>query len=365
MKRLLCAAAAALTCTLAFAQGATITLDNQEDSPFYYVVDPPPLAGLTAASPLLASKVSAYFSVTEAGAGFASIDPGKQSRITGMAAGSHLLVGFFALPDTDEFPVRVMALRAEASGDRYYTIYAAPSQLMAHRGVGKLGTFERTTASAAAASGGQAAGTTAAAGAQTSTHAGGAASGTGGSSSAAAGVQSAPTLASFSPSYDPVVFTRETTGGFEVLPISDSRSWKQTGTRIASVEGSLDSQQGLRLVLDVPGGFSSSVSYFLYVFDSRSAGTDNTLTLEIEPVARGAHGACILWQKNGAPRLLGTVTTAPASVQLDVGAGDLAALASGDALPAAELTVDLTAGWYDKALGMWEEFYYATLTPTR
>jgi len=52
------------------------------------------------------------------------------------------------------------------------------------------------------------------------------------------------------------------------------------------------------------------------------------------------------------------VKTSATAVELDVGMDDLAsgALAAAGSAP----TVDLTAGWYDKALGMWEEFYYTT-----
>ena len=141
-----------------------------------------------------------------------------------------------------------------------------------------------------------------------------------------------------------------------MLPISQSRSWRQTGTRIVSVQGTVDAS-GMKLALSVPGGFAPSVSYFLYMFDARAAGKENPVTLEIQPLARPDGGACILWQKGAAPRLLGTVKTSGSSVELDVGADDASsALAAAGNAP----TVDLTAGWYDKATGVWEEFYYTT-----
>ncbi len=112
-----------------------------------------------------------------------------------------------------------------------------------------------------------------------------------------------------------------------------------------------------------PGGFSPSVSYFLYVFDTRSAGKENPLTLEIEPMARADRGACIVWQKGAAaPRLLGTVKTGETSVEVEVAADELASAFVG---AGASPTVDLTAGWYDRALGMWEEFYYTTFPAPR
>jgi hypothetical protein len=375
-KKLLLAVCAVLAGACAFAQ---VTLQNQEDSTFYYAVDPKELAGLTAGSPLLSSKVAGYFSTGDKNTVFASLGPQAEVKFSNLAEGSHLLVGFFAQQDADDFPVRVMALQADSSaGERFYAVFASPAQLTVRRGVGKLTAFARPagagTAVASTQSGnsgttaaggtsGAAAATTGSAGA-TGTTAGTAGTTTGttaaaiAAAGAAPGIADLPSIASFAAAYDPAVFTRESAGSFKVLPISESRSWTQTGTRIASVRGAVDST-GLKFVLNVPGGFSPSVSYFLYVFDSRSAGRENPLTLEIEPMARADRGACILWTNGSTtPRLLGTVTTYATAVELDVSADDLASgsLSSAGSSP----TVDLTAGWYDKALGTWEEFYYAT-----
>jgi hypothetical protein len=375
-KTLFLAALAALTCSLAFGQAPSVTLQNQEDTTFYYVVDPNELAGLTAGSPLLASKVAGYFSTGDKDAAFASLAPQAEVKLADLAEGAHLLVGFFAQTDADDFPVRVMALQADSSvGERFYAVFAAPAQLSVRRGVGKLFAFARpASAQGAAVASGQAGGTTGTTttttgttSAATGTTAATTGSATAVSATAAGSAAALPAIATFAAAYDPAVFTRESTGSFKVLPISESRSWTQAGTRIASVQGALDST-GLKLVLNVPGGFSHSVSYFLYVFDSRSAGRENPLTLEIEPMARGDRGACILWTNGFAnPRLLGTVKTTGTAVEVDVSADDIASgiLSAAGSSP----TVDLTAAWYDKALGMWEEFYYATFpapaAPTR
>jgi hypothetical protein len=337
------AAAALFSAALSFGQSPSVILQNEADAPFYYVMDPAELSGLTVGSPLLASKVAGYFSAPASGDTFAKLGPQGDIRLTDLAPGSHLLVGFFQVPDSDTFPVRVIAVQVDPGvPDRFYSIFRGSAQLEVRRGVGRLAPF----------------------GAPPTTVASTPPSGTASAAPAASGPAGGtlPTLASFSASYDPVVFTRETKDGFKVLPIAQARSWAQTGTRITKVQGSLN-DDGLRVALTVPGGFSPSVSYFLYVFDSRTAGTENSLTLEIEPLARGAGGACILWQKGSTPRLLGTVDTGADSVQLHVTADDLARspLASLGASP----TVDLTAGWYDRALGTWEEFYYTTLSVTR
>jgi hypothetical protein len=366
MTRILLLAAAAALCVTAtvFAQDTSIVIQNQEDTPFHYVVDPAELSGLTAGSPLLASKVAGYFSTPDPGTSFSLLPPQGQARLTDLAPGSHLLVGFFEVTDSESFPVRVMAIQADpTTPDRFYSIFAGAAQLTAHRGVGKLAPFAASGQTAAAASGTGTAGTSDTGGAAAASGTTAAAGTSGSQAASTAGSATAlPVLAAFSATYDPVVFTRETRGDFKVLPIAQARSWSQTGTRIASVEGALDFS-GLRLVITVPEGFSPSVSYFLYVFDSRAAGRDNSITLEIQPLARGTRGACILWQKGSTPRLLGSVKTGATSVELDAGSNELSGglLASAGASP----TVDLTAGWYDKALGLWEEFYYTTISATR
>ena len=331
------------------AQSATITLQNQEDSTLYYVVDPQELAGLSAGGPLLASKVAGYFSASVPETSFAALAPQAEARLTGLSEGTHLLVGFFAQLDSEDFPVRVVALQSDSSvGERFYAVFASPAQLSVRRGIGKLAQFARPAQGTAVAnpSTDRTAQTVATV----------AASQTAGATRPAEGDE-LPEIATFSAAYDPSVFTKETGGAFAVLPIAESRSWKQTGTRITAVKGTVDSA-GLKLSLDVPGGFAPSVSYFLYFFDTWASGRENPVTLEIQPLARPGRGACIVWQKGFAPRLLGTVRTSGSSVELQVGADELAS----GALSAAgrEPTVDLTAGWYDKALRVWEEFYYTT-----
>ncbi len=339
-KTLVAAAIAAFTCAVAFGQSALVSLQNQEDSTFYYVIDPKETEGLTAGSPLLASKVARYFSTPDADASFASLAPQAQTRLSGLSEGSHLLVGFFATGDEDLFPVRVVALQVDSRvGERFYALFSSPAQLNVTRGVGKLAQFARPAAQSADLPAAQSADLPAAQSADLP----------------AAGLA---TIATFTPAYDPAVFTRERQGEFAVRPIAESRYWAQKGTRIAAVRAGMD-EGTLRLSLAVPDGFAAPVSYFLYIFGSRTAGKENSVTLEIEPRARGDRAVCLLWQKGvSAPRLVGVAKTTATTVDLDIGAEVLRA----DVLPLTgeNPTVDLTAGWYDKGLGAWEEYYYTT-----
>ncbi len=382
MKRhILAATFAVLFCAAAFGQAGTVSLQNQEDATFYYVVDPPDLGNLTADSPLLESKVADFFAADGDTSGFMALAPQAEASLDNLTPGTHLLVGFFAQQDQDQFPVRVLSLQVDGStGERFYALFADSPQLTVPRGVGRLTAF---------ASGGAQGGTTAAAapaGAASSAPADTAAATSAAASSAAgsvpaqgavaasapattsasatpaaapAGESPLPAIASFAASYAPDYFTREQKeGAFDVLPIAQSRAWSLTGTEVTQLSGALDAK-ALRLLLTVPAGFSENVSYFFYVFPTREAGKENALTLEIQPRANGNRGACLLWEKGvDTPKLIGMVSTGQDSVELDIGADQFASAILAKAGDSA--TIDFTAGWFDRALGTWEEFYYGT-----
>ncbi|MGA2479442.1 MAG: hypothetical protein ABSG63_11895 [Spirochaetia bacterium] len=361
-------------CAAVFGQAPIVTLQNQETSPFYYVIDPEALAGLSAGSPQLATRVADFFAASEGTPAFVSLAPDGQVRIEGLANGPHLLVGYFAIEGQGQFPVRVITLQADSRiGERFYAVYADPALISVARGAGRLSGIAPLAGQGAVASAETAKPATdgaAAAGQEGS--AGGAAAATEGTAATAAGTaevsQAAPavegndglqSIATFSMSYDPVVFTRESKGTFTVLPISGSRAWTQTGTRVTGLSGAMENGT-LRVSLTVAGGFSQNVSYFFYVFANR-AEKENRIALELRPRAVGSRGACLLWQKGGEPpRIVGSVTSTDSSVELDVDARQLPADL---AAPGAEVpTVDLTAGWFERASGTWEEFYYTTFS---
>jgi hypothetical protein len=366
-------------CAAGFGQGPTVTLQNQESSTFYYVVDPTALAGLSAGSPQLATRVAEYFAASDEEPKLASLAPEGQVKLEGLADGPHLLVGYFAVDDQGQFPVRVMTLQADSRiGERFYAVYADPALISAARGTGRLAGFAPLAGQAAAATastpkpaagatataatgttstGTAALGTTAAANPDEGTVASSAPQGVAGASPSV--TAELPSIATFSMSYDPVVFTRENKGSFAVLPISGSRAWTQTGTRITGLSGGLENG-ALRVSLTVAGGFSQNVSYFFYVFANREE-KENRIALELRPHAAGSRGACLLWQKGGEPpRIIGTVTSTDTSVELDVDTRQLPADLS---TPGGETpSVDLTAGWFERGSGTWEEFYYTTFS---
>jgi len=344
MKKTICAAAIVLAvCTAAFAQGG-VSLQNQENATFYYTVDPKELAGVSAGSPLLASRIAGFFA-TRDGVTFASLAPNATVKLDGLSDGAHLLVGFFAVEDLTQYPVRVITLQVDSSvGDRFYSIFASPALLSIARDSGRIASF------AHAGGGGNA-------GDQAGAIAAGATTQPAPAETAPSGLQQ---IASFSAGFTPAFFTREKQGDFTVLPISDSRAWALTGTRIQSISGSLG-DGALKISLSVEGEFAERVSYFLYVFGTRSPGKDNQFTLELQPRTEGSRAVCLLWQKGiRTPMLVGNVTATDHTVELDTSAGNFPPSLFSGIAPSA--TVDLTAGWFDRGLGTWEEFYYTTFS---
>jgi hypothetical protein len=344
MKKTILAAALVLAmCAGAFGL-AGVSLQNQENATFYYTVDPKELEGLSAGSPLLASRIAGFFAARD-GVTFTPLAPNATVKLEGLADGSHLLVGFFAVEDLTQYPVRVITLQADSSvGDRYYAIFASPALLSIAKDSGRIGSFAHAAADGSA-------------GDQAGAVVAGAATQPAPAETADSGLQQ---IARFSTGFTPAFFTREKQGDFKVLPISDSRAWALTGTRIQSVSGSL-ADGVLKISLSVDGGFAERVSYFLYVFGTRSPGKDNQFTLELQPPAAGGRAVCLLWQKGiRVPLVVGSVSATDRTMELDTTSGQFPPSLLSGIGPSA--TVDLTAGWFDRGLGTWEEFYYTTFS---
>lgn len=344
MKKTILAAVIVLAvCAAAFGQGG-VSLQNQENATFYYTVDPKELAGLSAGSPLLASRIAGFFAVRD-GVTFSALAPNATVKLDGLADGSHLLVGFFAVQDLSQYPVRVITLQADSSvGDRFYAIFASPALLSIAKDSGHIASFAH--AGGEGNEGDQEGAITAGAAAQQAP-----------AETAPSGLQQ---IARFSTGFTPAFFTREKQGDFKVLPISESRAWALTGMRIQSVSGSL-ADSVLKISISIEGGFAERVSYFLYVFGTRSPGKNNQFTLELQPRAEGSRAVCLLWQKGiRMPMLVGSVTATDHTVEVDTTAGNFPPSLLSGLGPAA--TVDLTAGWFDRGLGTWEEFYYTTFS---
>jgi hypothetical protein len=334
MRKILCAAAlVAAFSSLGFAQGASVTIQNEEAVAFYYTVDPLDLAQVTPGSPSAATKVAEFFATQATEPQFQALAPGGQATLRGLSDGAHLLVGFFKVENQDTFPVRVITLQADSSmGERFYSVYGSPALVEATRGVGRLSEFARSSSSEQ-----------------------------GEKTAAAPPAAEAAPMISFSKSYDPVYFTREAQGDFSVQPIASSRSWALQGTHVTALSAHID-QGTLTVSLTSADGFSPDVSYFIYAFAARAAGTPDAFTLELRPGALPDRGACILWQKTdgvATPTIFGTVKVEGTTATLTASLKDEPAPVPEELSSASSF--DLTSCRFDKSSGVYEEFYFATV----
>jgi hypothetical protein len=380
MRKMLLAALLAAACgSLAFAQGATVAIQNEEQSTFYYLVDPSDLAQVTPGSPLAATKVAEFFAAQADQPAFTPLAPGAQASLTDLSNGPHLLVGFFDTEGQNRLPVRLITVQADSSmGERFYTIYGSPAVVEATRGVGRLAQFARPSAPAQASAEAQAApsaapaapATRAAPAEQAAAPAPAAApvpAATQPSASAAspAPATSAPAasepIASFSAGYNPVYFTRESKGDFTVQPIASSLTWNLPGTHIGSLSAQIDDGV-LTVSLTSENGFAPNVSYFIYAFATRAAGATAAFTLEIRPRALPDRGACILWlngQGTATPMIFGTVNVDGATATLTAGLENEPSAV--EQVLSTAGSFDLTSCSFDPASGVYEEFYFATV----
>jgi hypothetical protein len=322
-------ASAQQTVTQSTQQPTVITLQNREDAWFYFVLDSSDLSGMTSSSPLLSAKVASFFATQTDEFPFTGIKPRTDLTLEGMGVGQHLLVGFFVQEDKTEFPVRVLTIQVDKTlARRYYELYSTPSLMSVARGIGRLARFGKEPTAAA--------------------H----------TAQAPEPVPQETTLQSFPPTFTPASFSRERKGGFSVHGMSDSEYWNREGTRVSSVQGGRNNSI---LTLDVvsSSGFSKNISYLFYFFTERRAGTNNSYTLELKPVASSAGGIALLWEKNAAlPVSVGAVTVGGSRCIVTM---KLAELPSEVSSAMSRTSADFTTCYFDEPNGTYEEFFYATL----
>jgi hypothetical protein len=372
------------------AQGTTLSLQNQENAWFYFVIDPVEMKGLSPTSPSLQGLVSQYFSRETGEFPFTPLQPLSGLKVEGLPEGTHLLVGFYVFEDRDEFPVRVVGLQVDGRmGERFYPLYSDPAILSAARNKGRLVRFARDAKPQAAPQAvvqeetapakketvavkeqpaavvkepvvtqkpaPQTAAVQAAATAAADTP-----------TTAAKPARSEPAapafppLAAFTAAFRPEIFTREDADGLQVLDISESKYWGKPGTGVREVRASLI-DGSLRFTVSAQSPFARNVSYFLYAFPKRGPGAASPFTVEVKPAGSAGSGVAVLWEKGtGAPALYGAAAAAgdTVTVQLDL-----------SAVPdrfwktlGTDPSFDMTSCWFDAEAGAYEEYYLTSFS---
>jgi hypothetical protein len=349
MKRILLSVlliSAVLDCVQA--QGTTLSIQNQENAWFYFVIDPVEMKGLAPSSPSLQGLVSQFFGRETDEFPFTPLQPNSGLKVEGLKEGSHLLVGFFVFEDRDEFPVRVVSLQVDGRmGERFYPIYSDPALLTVSRQKGRLVRFSRGAKTQVAVKD--------VVKEEVKKDEAPQVKPVSLPASEPASNVAFPPLASFTTAFRPEMFTHEDAEGLRVLAISESKYWGKPGTGIREVRAEL-ADGILSLTVLSRETFVQNISYFFYIYAKNGAGAASPFTVEVKPVGRSGSGVAILWEKDAIDPVLYGETAAQGnsiSVRLDV-----------SALPEPFWTklgndpsFDMTSCWYDGEAGFYEEFY--------
>ena len=342
--------AAALAGAQPAQQSFAVLLNNPEASAFHFVLDPPELAKFDPGSSVFANVVYDYFLESPATGPtlFRTLPPGATLRLKDLAEGTHLLVGFFALPGRRDYPVRIQQLLAGGGmAERFYTMYAEPSLFRARAGRGRLAGFSATGTPA----GPSAAGTT-----------------QGGATSFASELglaidndfadwEAIPALRSFT-DYSPKTFLREQIGGGRLeLPLAQSRFWQKAGTGLFELK-IVDNGSNLYLYVSTRSAMAEGLSLYLYFRDPRDKIGENRVTVELLPAVGEKAGLVALWVKGHGPVAAGTLASGVFFLEASLDKATIfGALASG---PQAGF-LELSSAYHDRSSLSYEEFYYARL----
>jgi hypothetical protein len=337
-----------LAAAAAVGQPFTVLLNNPEEAVFHFVLDPPELGSFDPASSVFANVVYDYFAEGPAAgqASFQSLTAGSTRRLDGLAEGTHLLVGFFALPGRRDFPVRALMLKAGGGlAERFYSVYTEPSLLKARAGRGRLAAF--AAAAPAAPAPAPAAAPRDPARGELGIRIDG----------DFADWEAIPVLRSFT-DYRPRTFTRERIGSGRLeLPLEQSRYWQKGGTALSELK-LVDNGSSLYLFLSTRSAMAEGLSLYLYFRNLRDPEGENRVTVELLPAAGEKPGLAALWVRERAPAAVGVLASQGFFLEASL---DKAAIYGALASPPAEAWLELTAGFHDRSALAYEEFYYLKL----
>jgi hypothetical protein len=374
-----------------------VVIQNADVDDFYYVVDPPELTAFDPTSVIFENVVHDYFAEVPLSAddfaGFSELAPDQIQRLEGLTEGKHLLVGFFVVPGEREFPVRVISLQAGGGLDeRTYRIFSQPALVTARAGRGRISDYDpippRTVADLeeeapvaevapveepAAVEEVAAVEEPAAAEELSAAEEPEAVAAAEAAPAAEEGFfrfqidnryedwEAIPTFLSFPVDRDLPSFTREQYGGqFEVLPIAEARHWGTDGSAINEIKVVNDAA-ALYLYISTHSTLSSNLSVFMYFHTDqnvRRLGATNKYTLELVPERAEQPGLVVLWQKDGAPLIVGELASGSFFIEAKIDKDLLYDI--GEARPRITF-FDLTTSYFDRQELAYEEFYIASI----
>ncbi len=167
-----------------------------------------------------------------------------------------------------------------------------------------------------------------------------------------------PTTALFSSSYIPLYFTKQSISGLNNIPIKHSVFWGRGGTQINQIKLYLSGEY-LYIYCSSYSRLTSGLSFYLYLFKSRSAREQNNYTIELIVDDMADTSKVVLWQRNREKyEVIGELKNTNFFLEARIEIEKLP-------VPINEIitaySIDLTSSYFDNKLKMYEEFFFTTI----
>jgi hypothetical protein len=307
-----------LFCLSLFAENGTVVLVNRRSYWFYYCIDPQGVDDFTkdATEYLNSEKVTFY-----------AIGPESTRKIDGVKAGTHYLLGFWGISDKEQVPVlskrflvnddeivefdlanETYQVAVKEPGEEKHPVTVIPGKIVIDNNYDDWKII--------------------------------------------------PPAAVFTPAFIPQYFNKQSLTGSNYLPIANSLFWGRGGTSINQVKLYRDGDY-LYVYISSYSRMTAGLSYYLYLFKSRSRQEQNNYTIEFVVDDMAATGKVILWQKDRKNyQVIGELMDSSFFLEARLEIGKLPA-------PLDEIiahySFDLTSSYYDSRLKVYEEFFFTTL----
>ena len=316
MKRIIIAST---ICLLLFAQSIsaeTVYLENQEDTPLFFTIDPNFRATAEKAPeelPKLAKAGKLFHLFPESIIELPAIEPGE-----------HRIVGYYAPKDSKRYPILVRNVVVEKKKERYTLSYGDVLQkndalvtvkaehIVKPKQMLKIDDDYKDWIIV-------------------------------------------PSVATFSRTYQPPRVYIENKAGLTARPLSQARFWGKGGTNLESVKALMD-DTGLYLYISTYSRIEDGLSFFMYLYPDGKDSKQNPYTLEI-PI--NDDHVVALWTENASvPKLIGGYTDNTYFLEAKVSLSHLPEAIK----TASSLEADITTCFFGET--RYEEFLFTSLSST-
>ncbi len=318
IKRILIVLFFCMFCLSLFAENGTVVLVNRRSYWFYYCIDPQGMDDFT-------KDAKEY--VTSEKVAFYAIGPQSTRKVEGVKAGTHYLLGFWGIADKEQVPVlskrflvnddeivefdlanETYQVAVRGQGEEEHPVPVEPGKIVIDNNYDDWKVI--------------------------------------------------PPAAVFTPAFIPQYFKKQSLAGSNYLPTANSLFWGRGGTAINQVKLYRDGEY-LYIYFSSYSRMTAGLSYYLYLFKSRSSQERNNYTIEFVVDDMAATGKVILWQKDRKSyQVIGELMDSSFFLEARL---EISKLPVPVDEIIADYSFDLTGSYYDSRLKVYEEFFFTTL----